>query len=650
MRDLSIDIETYGSTDLNSAGVYKYAESEDFKILLIAYKEDDADTRVIDLERGELLPESITLALKDRSVVKHAYNAVFEWYCLNKAGYETPIDQWRCTMIHGLYCGFPAGLEALGKTVGLPGVKQKHTTGKALIKYFCKPIGKPFARARHLPEDDPEKWFLFKEYNRQDVETEYAIQQILNHFPVPDTEWDAWREDTLLNARGIQIDAELVKGALEIDAAESERLKTRAQELTRLDNPKSNKQMLGWLTGQGIAIDNMRKETVSELLKDEFPEKIREALRLKQRLSKTSVTKYAAMKVAECADGRVRGLLQFYGASRTGRFAGRLVQVQNLPRNYLATLDDARKMVKAKNHKGLRMIYGNVPDTLSQLIRTAFIPAPGKKFIVSDFSAIEARVIAWLAGEDWVLDVFKNGGDIYCAAASQMFGIPVVKHGVNGELRQKGKIATLALGYQGGKNALIKMGALNMGLQEDELPEIVDKWRYANPNIVSFWHNIERLATHTINTGETTYLKNLELNLEGDIASAIYFLTVKLPSGRKLFYNNPVLGNNKFGKPSLTYMGVDQTTKRWCRQETYGGKLTENVVQAIARDCLVLTLRRCTTAGYTPVMHIHDEIVIEADPEQKLEVVNAIFAKPVPWAPGLPLKGDGFEALYYKKD
>lgn len=653
MRDLSIDIETYSSIDIKKSGAYKYAESEDFEVLLFAYKVEEDPVRVIDLASGEKVPDDIVMALKDPKVVKHAYNATFEWNCLNRAGYETPIEQWRCTMIHGLYCGFSAGLEAIGKAIGLPEDKQKLTTGKALIKYFCTPCKATKSnggRTRNLPHHDPEKWELFKEYNAQDVEAEHSILKRLTPFPVPDSEWQAWVEDTILNHRGIAIDKDLLDGALQLDALSTSDLMEEAIRITGLKNPKSNAQMISWLTEQGIDVPNMQKATIAELLTTELPKDVRRALELKQKLGKTSVSKYMAMESAICKDGRIRGLLQFYGANRTGRFAGRLVQVQNLPRNYLKTLDGARNLVKAKNYAGVKAIYGNVPDTLSQLIRTAFIPRTGKKFIVSDFSAIEARVIAWFAEESWVLDTFKKGGDIYCATASQMFGVPVEKNGTNGELRQKGKVATLALGYQGGPGALISMGALNMGISEDELPEIVDKWRLANPNIVNLWYNIERLATHTIETGEPTYVNGITLRCEADLIHGLQFFTIELPSGRKLFYASPDFGTNRFGKQSITYTGINQTTRKWETQETYGGKLTENIVQAIARDCLVETLKRCTSKGYKPVMHIHDEIVIEAEQTDHLDDVNAIFAEPITWAPGLPLSGAGFESEYYMKD
>lgn len=653
MEHLSIDIETYSSVDILKAGLYKYAESDDFEIMLFAYKVDTNPTKIVDLARGDTIPTNIQEALRDSTVIKHAYNAPFEWYCLKLAGYETPIDQWRCTMMHGLYCGYPAGLERIGKAIGLPEDKQKLSTGKALIKYFCTPCKATKAnggRTRNMPHHDSEKWELFKTYNMQDVEAEYEILQRLKNFEVPKVVQNEWVSDIKINALGVGVDTTLVEGALDIDYKSTDELVNRAVEITGLSNPNSNAQLLGWLTEQGVDAPNMQKATVEKLLGSNLPDHVREMLLIRQKLGKTSVKKYEAMISAKCKDDRIRGLLQFYGANRTGRWAGRLVQVQNLPRNYISTLNSAREMVKSKNFAGLKAIYGNVPDTLSQLIRTAFIPLDGDKFIVSDFSAIEARVIAWIAGENWVLDVFKGGGDIYCATASQMFGVPVEKHGVNGYLRQKGKVATLALGYQGGPNALIAMGALNMGIDEEELPDIVSKWRLANPNIVSMWNRLEKLAIHTIETSDTTYINGLTLRLETDLIYGSLFFTIELPSGRKLFYSNPSISTNRFGRPSICYKDVSQTTKKWEDNETYGGKLTENIVQAIARDCLAITLERIIEAGYKPVMHIHDEVVIDASADQHLDDVNKIFAEPIKWAPGLPLSGAGFESMYYMKD
>lgn len=654
MKDLYIDIETYSSVDISKSGSYKYAESEDFEVLLFAYKADDEPTKVVDLANEEKIPEDIIKALGDSNITKHAYNAAFEWYCLGGAGYNTDLKQWQCTMIHAMYCGYPSGLAATGKALGIAEDKQKLATGKALIKYFCSPCKATKAnggRKRNLPKHDPEKWKLFMEYNRQDVEAEYAIEQKLHAFPVPDIEWHYWTTDVVMNAIGISIDQRLVDGAIAIDEESNATLLAKAKALTGLANPKSNKQMLEWLQGKGVEVDNARKETITSLLEDEsIAPEIKEVLRVKQKLGKTSTKKYVAMKEAVTEEGKVKGLLQFYGANRTGRWAGRLVQVQNLPRNYLTTLDEARRLACRRDYQGLNAVYGNAPDTLSQLIRTAFVPSEGNKLIVSDFSAIEARVIAWLAGEEWVLDVFRNGGDIYCATASQMFGVPVEKNGINGELRQKGKVATLALGYQGGENALIQMGALDMGIPENDLPDIKMKWRAANQNIVKMWSDINQAAIETILDGTDHNLYHVTFRLEADVIHGSRYFTVELPSGRKLFYVNPYLGENRFGGSSIHFSGLNQTTKKWEDQETYGGKLVENIVQAIARDCLAITIDRVQKVGYSPVMHIHDEIVIDASKDQHLEDVNAIFAEPMPWAPGLPLSGAGFEASYYMKD
>ena len=658
MKDLYIDIETYSSVDIGKAGAYAYAQSEDFEILLFAYKADDADTVVVDLMSGEMIPEEVRCALTDPEVTKHAYNAAFEWYCLSRYGIPTPIDQWHCTMIHGLYCGYPAGLKAIGEALGLPQEKQKLNTGAALIRYFChpcRPTKTNGGRLRNLPRHDEERWTLFKEYNAQDVDAEYAIEQRLAMFPVPEEEWYAWHKDVMMNATGVCIDEDLVQGALHLDAAAKTRLMEELAAITGLANPNSRAQLLPWIQARRPDVADLIKDTVAALLEEEsLPEDVRRVLEIRQQTGKTSVSKYAAMEAAKGSDGRVRGLLQFYGANRTGRWAGRLVQVQNLPRNYLGSLDAARRLVKRKNLSLMEAVYGNVPDTLSQLIRTAFIPSPGRKFIVSDFSAIEARVIAYLAGEVWAQEVFATHGKIYEATAAQMFRVPIesiAKGKENYALRQKGKVATLALGYQGGPKALIAMGALNMGIKEEELPEIVTMWRRANPMIEAMWHNVEEAALETVKTGWEQHTNYVTTRLETDLTYGLTFLTIELPSRRKLYYCQPTIGENRWGqRKSILYMGVDQTKKKWTRQETYGGKLTENITQAVARDCLSVTLNRVYAAGYKPVMHIHDEIVIDAAPEQRLDDVNAIFAKPMPWAPGLTLKGAGFESEYYMKD
>ena len=653
MKQLTIDIETYSDIDIAAAGSYRYAQSPEFEILLLAYKFDDEPTQIVDLKNGESIPPKVRDALNDPAYIKRAYNAAFEWYCLNLAGIITQLEQWECTMVHALYNGYPGNLAATGKAIGLPEDKQKMSVGKALIRYFCMPCKATKSnggRTRNLPHHEPEKWEVFKTYCIQDVESEYAIDLRLADFPVPDKEWDRWHRDTRMQALGVKLDRQLIEGAIEISNKSTDDLLTSAKIITSVDNPKSNAQMLAWVQQQGIETDNLRKETVADLLADDnLPGHVRTALELRAQYQKTSVTKFEKMAKTIGLWDRCRGLLQFYGANRTGRYAGRLVQVQNLPRNSMDTLDEAREMVKNCDYIGIKNTYGNVPDTLSQLIRTAFIPSEGNKFIVSDFSAIEARVIAWLAGENWVLDVFENNGDIYCATASQMFGVPVEKHGINGELRQKGKIATLALGYQGGIGALKAMGALNMGIDEGELQGIVDMWRDANPHIVQMWWDVERMVRHTISTGEFITGYGLMFRLETNRYGTSY-LTIELPSGRKLFYNTPSIDYSMNSRGSIVYFGQNQMTKKWELQETYGGKLTENCVQAIARDCLVETMNRVEDAGYIPVMHIHDEIVIDATPNQSLEDVNVIFAQPIPWAPGLPLKGDGFEGNYYMKD
>lgn len=655
---LSIDIETKSSVDIGKAGAYKYAQSPDFRILLFAYSLDDSPVRVIDLAGGEKIPETIRLALMDPAVTKHAYNAAFEWYCLNRAGYQTPLEQWKCTMAHGLYCGYTAGLDATGKAIGLPQEKQKLATGKALIKYFCTPCKATKAnggRTWNLPEHAPEKWELFKEYCGQDVVTEKAILRRLEMFPMPEEEERLWQMDVRMNAYGVRVDTGLIGGALSIHERSTEELIRKAASITGLSNPNSTAQLLGWLRGQGTELPDLRKETVSETLDnpENLPEEVKTVLEIRQQLGKTSIKKYEAMKTACCTDERVRGLTQYYGANRTGRWAGRMVQMQNLPRNYLKTLDYARKLVKAGNYEGVKALYGNVPDTLSQLIRTAFIPSEGHKFVVADFSAIEARVIAWLAGEQWVNEVFATHGKIYEATASQMFGVPVekiVKGNPEYSLRQKGKVATLALGYQGGVNSLISMGALGMGLTEEELPEIVDRWRQANPRIVDLWHQVGNAALAVMESAQPQAIHGLVFALEGDLLYGQSFLTVRLPSGRKLFYPKPFLKENQFGRPAVHYYTVGQQTRKWEVASTYGGKMVENIVQAIARDCLAETLKRIDARGLQVVFHVHDEVIIDAPMETTVEEICGLMAEPIPWAPGLILRGAGFESSYYMKD
>lgn len=664
LRHLSIDIETKSSVDIGKAGLYRYAQSEDFEVLLFAYQMDDGEVELVDLAQGEQIPENVQLMLKDVAVVKHAYNAAFEWYCLNRAGYETPLEQWRCTMIHGLYCGYTAGLDATGKAIGLPQDKQKLTTGKALIRYFCvpcKPTKSNGNRTWNLPRHAPEKWELFKGYCKQDVVTEHAILKRLNYFPIPEEEQELWQQDIRMNAFGVRVDSKLIEGALTIDGVSSAELTEEAINITGLQNPNSTAQLKVWVEKElsdsleaDVELPGLRKEDVSMLLeRNDLSKEIRRVLEIRQQLGKTSIKKYVAMETAKGTDDRVRGLTQYYGANRTGRWAGRLVQLQNLPRNYLKTLDYARELVKTKNYDGIRFLYGNVPDTLSQLIRTAFIPSEGHKFVVADFSAIEARVIAWLAGEQWVNEVFATHGKIYEATASQMFHVPIekiVKGNPEYSLRQKGKVATLALGYQGGTAALIAMGALNMGLAEEELPDIVQRWRNANPRIRDLWYAVEQAALTTMQTAQPQGINGLIFRYEGELMYGQSFLTVQLPSGRKLFYPKPFLKENQFGKMAIHYYTVGQQTKKWEVASTYGGKMTENIVQAIARDCLAETLRRIEQLGLQVVFHVHDEVIIDAPMEVTAEQICDLMAEPISWAPGLLLKGAGFESSYYMKD
>ena len=665
VKHLSIDIETRSSVDIAKAGAYKYAQSPDFQILLFAYQFGEDPVEIIDFTDGETLPKELVPALKNPKVIKHAYNAAFEWYCLNRAGFETPIDQWRCTMAHGLYCGYTAGLDATGKAIGLPQDKQKLAIGKALIRYFCvpcKPTRSNGNRTWNQPWHDPEKWKLFKEYCRQDVVTEHAILARLKQFPMPEKEQKQWQMDILMNAYGVRVDTELIEGALYIDGISTQELTDEAIRLTGLLNPNSATQLVPWLNEHSRkqetdpdVFQDIQKTTVAEALEKpgDLPEEVLQMLRIRQQLGKTSIKKYVAMDTAKGEGDRVRGLTQYYGANRTGRWAGRLVQMQNLPRNYIKTLDYARKVVKAKNYEGLRLLYGNVPDTLSQLIRTAFIPSEGNKFVVADFSAIEARVIAWLAGEQWVNEVFATHGKIYEATASQMFGVPVdriAKGNPEYTLRQKGKVATLALGYQGGTSALIAMGALQMGLTEEELPDIVHRWRQANPRIRDLWYAVENAALSVMQTAQPQAIYGLIFALEGDLVYGQSFLTVKLPSGRKLYYPKPFLKENQFGKLALHYYTVGQQSRKWEVASTYGGKMTENIVQAVARDCLAVTLERIAAKHLQVVFHVHDEVIIDAPMETTVDEICDLMAEPIPWAPGLILKGAGFESSYYMKD
>lgn len=646
MKELSIDIETRSAVDIKKAGAYRYALDPSFRILLFAYKVDDLPTQIVDLAQGEELPVGIRVALADQTVIKHAYNAAFEWFCLTTAGYMTALGQWRCTMAHGSYCGYPAGLDALGQAIGLPPEQQKLKTGRALIKHFCTPSGSKLFEWNE-PEQSPEKWELFKEYCKQDVETEYAIRKRLEPYAVPESEWYQWRLCTAMNAFGVMIEPRLAQGAAAIDEAVKAQLLEEAKAVTGLDNPGSNQQMLKWLHTQGVEAQSLDKEAVADLLAGELPADVRSALEIRQQSGKTSTAKYTTMLEALCPDGRVRGLTQFYGA-RTGRYSGRLVQMQNLPRNHCETLDIARELAMRGDGDSLRLLYGDVPDILSQLIRTAFTASPGKRLVVSDFSAIEARVIAWLAGEEWVNEVFRTHGKIYEATAAQMFGVPIekIKKGnPEYDLRQKGKVATLALGYQGGPNALIAMGALKQGIPEGDLPEIVERWRHANPNIVRLWYELENAALGAMRDGEAV-ADGLLFRLEGDAFR--HYLTIELPSGRKIFYVDPSVEPGR--KETLNFWAASGTSGKWSKQSTYGGKLAENVVQAIARDCLAVTLARLDEKHWPVLFHVHDEVIIDAPPECSVEAVTALMGEPISWAPGLVLKAAGFESEYYMKD
>ncbi|MGM9936578.1 MAG: DNA polymerase [Candidatus Ornithomonoglobus sp.] len=662
MRHLSIDIETYSDVDIGKCGMYRYVDSEAFEILLFAYSADGGPVNVIDLANGGIIPPDIVRAMFDRNVVKHAFNAAFEWYCLSKEFRVTDklawLEQWRCTMIHGLYCSFPASLGAVGAALGLPEDKQKNAIGKSLIKLFCTPqtpTRRNGYRTRTLPKHEPEKWRLFVEYNRQDVVTEMEVERRLSGFPVPDEIWQQWFTDMKINLRGVKIDREMVYGAVALADAETEELTEKAKVLSGLENPSSNSQFAKYLRDSGVDVPDTRKETLEELAKTELPEKVREMLRLKGEISKTSNKKYEAMINTMCSDSRIRGTLQFYGASRTGRWGGRFVQPQNLPRTYIHgdMLPYARELVRQRNAGSIKLVFGSVSDTLSQLIRTAIVADEGHVFVDADFSAIEARVVAWLAGEQWVIDVFNTHGKIYEATASQMFGVPIdkIRKG-NPEysLRQKGKVATLALGYGGTTNALINMGALRMGLSEAELPEIVSRWRAANKRICDLWQKIESAVLQTFNTGVPTAVNGLIIAREGDSVNGLDFITVTLPSRRKMFYAFPHLGKNRWDRSSLHYFGTN-IAKKWGDLETYGGKLTENIVQAIARDCLALKIEKLTALGYKIVFHVHDEVVIEM-PEDKadLDAVCRIMSEPIPWAPGLPLNADGYVSTFFKKD
>jgi len=657
MRHLSIDIETFSSVDIKKSGLYKYVQSLDFQILLFAYSMDYEPVKIIDLAQGETLHMELVEALQNSDVIKHAYNASFEWYALNKF-YYSPLEQWRCTMLHGLYCGYTAGLAATAAALGLPEDKRKMGIGSALIKTFCVPV-KPTSRngqkTRTLPHYEPEKWNLFKEYCRQDVAVEMEIERKLSAFPVPETEQKLWELDQRINAYGVKVDKELIEGALYCSEQINSELMQEAIKLSGLQNHKSVKQLTKWLEEEtGEKITDLQKGTVKELIENTNSEAAKRMLEIRQELSKTSVKKYKVMADVVNHDGRVRGLLQFYGANRTGRWAGRLVQVQNLPKNYLETLSHARDCVKEKKVDALKLVYGNVPDTLSQLIRTAFAPSDNNIFLVADFSAIEARVIAYLAGEQWRQQVFASHGKIYEDSASQMFGVSIekiIKGTPEYELRQKGKVAELALGYQGSTGALIAMGALKMGLKEEELKDLVKRWRASNKRIVDLWYSIENAALEVMRTGQAVGIKGLIIAREIDFNNNQDFLTIKLPSERKLFYAKPFLQTNEIGREVLYYRGMNQETKKWENIPTYGGKLTENIVQAIARDCLAESLKRLEAAGYQTCFHVHDEVILDVPKDKAdLKAVTDIMGQPIPWAHGLLLKAVGYETVFYKKE
>ena len=654
MKTLSLDLETYSSVDLGKSSVYRYVESPDFDILLLGYSADGGEVQVVDLAQGEQIPTEVIDALTDECVCKWAFNAQFERVCLSqwlrRNGYPLRNEHyaasddpcmaylnpagWHCTMVWSAYLGLPLSLKDVGAALGLD--KQKLTEGKELIRYFCV-SGKD--GTRRMPASAPEKWTTFRAYNLRDVETEMSIQDRLRKYPVPEEVWAQYHLDQQINDRGIGVDRTLVRGAIGIDKRSREELTARLQELTMLDNPNSVQQMKDWLAANGLQTDTLGKKQVAELLKT-APEPLKSVLVLRQQLAKSSVKKYQAMENAVCADGRVRGCFQFYGA-RTGRWAGRNIQLQNLPQNRMPDLEQARSLVRAGDYDSVRLLYDSTPDVLSQLIRTALIPNPGKTFFVSDFSAIEARVIAWLAGEQWRQQVFAEGKDIYCASASQMFGVPVEKHGVNGHLRQKGKIAELALGYGGSVGALKAMGAIEMGLKEDELKPLVDAWRTANPMIVKLWWEVDRAVTRAVSDKTATETHSIRFTCQ----SGMLFIT--LPSGRRLAYVKPRIGENQFGGSAITYMGTN-AAKQWARLESYGPKFVENIVQAISRDILCYAMQALRDCAI--VAHVHDEVILEADPGMSLEAVCERMGRTPPWAQGLLLRADGYATPFYKKD
>ena len=662
MKSLSLDLETYSDVNLAKCGVYKYAESPAFEILLFGYAVDGGPVQVIDLAQGETIPEEILDVLTDDTVTKWAFNANFERVCLSR--YLTdlgrsldpfydqhPLSQecvrflnpagWKCSMVWSAYLGLPLSLEGVGAVLNLDNQKMKE--GRELIRYFCVPCKETKTnggRTRNLPQHAPEKWNLFKSYNKRDVEVEMAIQQRLQKYPVPEKVWEEYHLDQEINDRGIAIDLELARQAVALDAQSRESLMAALKERTGLENPNSVLQMLDWLEQHGMKTDSLGKKNVQELLKT-AQEPLRSVLLLRQKLAKSSVKKYQAMEMTACKDGRARGMFQFYGANRTGRFAGRHIQLQNLPQNHLPDLSEARELVRQGNYEALDMLYDSIPDVLSQLIRTAFVPRKGMKFVVSDFSAIEARVISWLAGERWKSEAFAAGKDIYCSTASQMFGVPVVKHGINGNLRQKGKIAELACGYGGSVGALKAMGALDMGILEEELGNLVQSWRSANPNIVDFWWQVDGAVKTAIKQRVPVWVNNIRFSCQSGM------LFIELPSGRRLSYVKPRIGENQFGGESVTYEGIG-ATKKWERLESYGPKFVENIVQGTARDILcyaIQTFRHCAIVG-----HVHDELIIECSKEVSVDAICQQMSRTPPWAKGLVLRADGYECAFYQKD
>ena len=646
MKTLSIDIETYSDQPLTKTGVYRYVESPVFEILLFSYSADGRPVRLVDLACGEEIPAEVIAALTDESVTKWAFNANFERICLSHylgmptGKYLSPAS-WQCSMVWAATMGLPLSLEGVGSVLGLE--KQKLTEGKELIKYFCQPCAPTKTngqRTRNLPAHAPDKWIAFKKYNIRDVETEMSIQARLAKYPVPDSVWNEYHIDQEINDRGVALDMELVRQAIQMDGRSRSELTQAMKDLTSLENPNSVQQMKQWLSVNGVETDTLGKKAVAEMLKTVSPE-LQTVLTLRQQLAKSSVKKYQAMETAVCTDGRARGMFQFYGANRTGRWAGRIIQMQNLPQNHLEDLAEARSLVRSGDFDAVKMLYEDVPDTLSQLIRTAFVASEGRKLIVADFSAIEARVIAWFAGETWRQKVFAEGKDIYCASASQMFGVPVEKHGVNGHLRQKGKIAELALGYGGSVGALKAMGAIEMGLSEEELPPLVDAWRQANPNITKLWWDVDYAVMEAVRFKRTNETHGITFSCKSGM------LFIMLPSGRQLAYVKPKIGTNKFGGDCITYEGVGGT-KKWERLDSYGPKFVENIVQATARDilCYAMNTLRCCSI----VMHIHDEVVIEAAPQMSLQAVCDQMGRTPPWAKGLQLRADGYETDFYKKD